>query len=306
MSVMKAPLCLHRNNATNASNTSPKLRLKLHRFWGGGGSTAHTNGHAGATSASVAATPSSAATPTSNGAAAAATQSSSKPPTRGSGTPAAVDDSALGTWGAAAVGLDRDADRERDSRRRGAAFAHYDVQSITANLSYAARLRGLLLARRRNTTTGASAASMLASGPRSATPDAATAATSTAEALDAEDVGDGNSNHLLENCPYFRNEVGGEGERVVSLTRCLPAGAAPAPAPAPVGHNTPLHRPGLACGVSVLEFPPGETHWKTGKGVSCCPYQRPPPHAAIESVDHGAQYYRRCFHGQGVYLRAKP
>ncbi|XP_034256071.1 signal-induced proliferation-associated 1-like protein 2 isoform X2 [Thrips palmi] len=59
-----------------------------------------------------------------------------------------------------------------------------------------------------------------------------------------------------------------------------------------------MHRPALACGVSVLEFPPGETHWKTGKGVSCCPYQRPPPHAAIESVDHGAQYYRRCFHGQ--------
>lgn len=55
---------------------------------------------------------------------------------------------------------------EEIARRR--AFAHYDCQSLTTNLNYAVRLRRNHLAKRRNTTTGASAASMLI---RSSTPD---------------------------------------------------------------------------------------------------------------------------------------
>lgn len=69
------------------------------------------------------------------------------------------------------------ADVEERHRRR--AFAHYDCQSLTANLGYAAKLRGILLARRRNTATGASAASAL----RASTPDEAP----------EEDAGDGKS-----------------------------------------------------------------------------------------------------------------
>lgn len=76
---------------------------------------------------------------------------------------------------------------EMDERHKRRTFAHYDCQSLTANLGYAAKLRGLLLARRRNTTTGASAASML--GTRSATPDGDSG---------DEDNGDGTSNELLE------------------------------------------------------------------------------------------------------------
>ncbi|PNF19182.1 hypothetical protein B7P43_G09603 [Cryptotermes secundus] len=144
---------------------------------------------------------------------------------------------------------------------------------MTANLGYAAKLRGLLLARRRNTTTGASAASML--GARSATPDGGDSGD--------EDAGDGRGNDLLESCPFFRNEIGGEEERVVSLTR----GQSPQNA-----QRRPLHRPPMAYGVSVLEFPPGETHWQHGT----CPYQRNP--RAIESVDQGALYYRNHFYGQ--------
>lgn len=67
------------------------------------------------------------------------------------------------------------ADVEERHRRR--AFAHYDCQSLTANLGYAAKLRGILLARRKNTATGASAASAL----RASTPDEAP----------EEDAGDG-------------------------------------------------------------------------------------------------------------------
>lgn len=73
---------------------------------------------------------------------------------------------------------------ERGGGRRRA-FAHFDVQSLTANVGYAGRLRGLqLLSRRRNTTTGASAASMLA---RASTPDSGD-----------EETGDGRGNDLLD------------------------------------------------------------------------------------------------------------
>lgn len=158
------------------------------------------------------------------------------------------------------------AEAEEIARRR--AFAHYDCQSLTTNLNYTVRLRRNLLAKRRNTATGASAASMLV---RSSTPDGE----------NEDDCGDGQSNDLVESCPFFRNEIGGEEERIVSLSRLQN------------GHNRkPLHRPPLAYGVAVLEFPPGETHWRH----STCPYQRFP--RPIENVDQGALYYRKYFAGQ--------
>uniref|UniRef100_A0A0A9ZCU3 Signal-induced proliferation-associated 1-like protein 2 n=1 Tax=Lygus hesperus TaxID=30085 RepID=A0A0A9ZCU3_LYGHE len=151
-------------------------------------------------------------------------------------------------------------------RRRG--FAHYDCRSIGANLGYAARLRSLL-SRRRNTTTGASAASTLAA--RSTTPDSIT----------EEDPGDGLTNDLLESCPFFRNEIGGEEERMVGLMRGKRK-----------TQRGPLHRPVLACGVSVLEFPPGETHWVE----PACPYNT--TNRPIEVIDQGALYYRKYFYQQ--------
>lgn len=68
----------------------------------------------------------------------------------------------------------------------------YDVlfnssRSVTANLGYAAKLRSLLLSRRRNTATGASAASMMGS----TTPDGDSG---------DEDQGDGTANDLIERC----------------------------------------------------------------------------------------------------------
>lgn len=47
-----------------------------------------------------------------------------------------------------------------EDRLRKKLFAHYDCQSLTANLTLASRLRNVL-AKRRNTTTGASAASQV-------------------------------------------------------------------------------------------------------------------------------------------------
>lgn len=160
------------------------------------------------------------------------------------------------------------ADIEERTKRR--AFAHYDCQSLTANLGYAAKLRGLLLARRRNTTTGASAAAMFTT--RSSTPDGDSA---------DEDYGDGLCNDLTESCPFFRNEIGGEEEREVSLTRLVANGKRPQ-----------IHRPTLAYGVSVLECPPNETLWNK----NTCPYQK--NSRPIEQVDNGAHYYKKYFHGQ--------
>lgn len=159
------------------------------------------------------------------------------------------------------------ADIEERTKRR--AFAHYDCQSLTANLGYAAKLRGLLLARRRNTTTGASAAAMFTT--RSSTPDGDNA---------DDDYGDGLSNDLTESCPFFRNEIGGEEEREVSLTRLVSNAKRPQ-----------IHRPSLAYGVSVLECPSSESLWNK----NTCPYQKNA--RPIEQIDNGAHYYKKYFHG---------
>ncbi|XP_065207737.1 signal-induced proliferation-associated 1-like protein 2 [Planococcus citri] len=162
---------------------------------------------------------------------------------------------------------------EVDEKQRRRAFAHYDCQSLIAKLGYGGKLKSLL-SKRRNTTTGASAASMLSG--RSTTPDGDSG---------EEDAGDGRSNELLESCPFFRNEIGGEEERVVSLTRSY--------SPSYTKHwKDPHHRPPLSCGVSILEYPVGETHWKNG----ACPYRRNTK--TIENVDEGAQYYRKYFFKQ--------
>ncbi|XP_044731781.1 signal-induced proliferation-associated 1-like protein 1 isoform X2 [Chrysoperla carnea] len=245
------------DRGTPAASTSPKLKLKLHRLWGGSSNNnaATSNGSSNSNSGH--------------------SSSASKSHHRPHGI---VDDSAVNTSttqnsNSNSVGTSS-ADMEERQRRR--AFAHYDCQSLTANLGYAAKLRGILLARRRNTTTGASAASMLT---RSSTPDGDSG---------DEDFGDGQSNDLIESCPFFRNEIGGEEARVVSLTRLQAPGSQQQQTSS---RRRPLHRPSLAYGVSVLEFPPGETHWRN----NTCPYQR--LSRPIESIDQGALYYRKYFCG---------
>lgn len=103
-------------------------------------------------------------------------------------------------WGGAATALPRQPADETLSVTEGVKrqqFAHYDCQSLMANLSYAAEIRGALLSRRRNTTTGASAASLSTRGPPLGEDT-------------VPDTGDGRSNELLECCPFFRNELGGK------------------------------------------------------------------------------------------------
>ncbi|CAO1370051.1 unnamed protein product [Diamesa tonsa] len=235
----------HRNSSiiedqVDRGNSSPKLRMKLNRLWGPG-KTGRSQSHVPSVDDN-------------NGI------------NLNVSTTSSASTNSMTTISASS------ADIEERQRRR--AFAHFDCQSLTANLGYAAKLRGLLLARRRNTTTGASAAAMHST--RSSTPDGDSA---------DEDYGDGQKNELLENCPFFRNEVGGEEEREVSLTRMQGTLV-------PGQERRAIHRPALAYGVSVLECPTGESLWKQ----ITCPFQR--GNRPIEQVDNGAHYYRNHFLGQ--------
>jgi len=92
---------------------------------------------------------------------------------------------------------------------------------------------------------------------------------------------------LYYSCPFFRNELGGEVEREVSLTQRTQAGQI-----STLNNGKLYHMPRMAYGISVLEFQSGETHWTD----SICPenYSR-----LIETTDEGDLYYRSFFFGQG-------
>ncbi|XP_064484680.1 signal-induced proliferation-associated 1-like protein 2 [Ornithodoros turicata] len=180
-----------------------------------------------------------------------------------------------------------------EEKLRKKAFAHYDCQSITADLSEASIRLASLLSKRRNTTTGASAASMLSRTPECCGP----------EDIDVEcalDNGDGRETLQLLSCPFFRNEIGGEEERAVSLNRVTcqrpqkqgKGGTKGGKLGGTVTSGVVLHRPVSACGLSVLESSTKGARWR----LKSCPYQR--PSTLIEGVDHGASYYRTYFHGK--------
>lgn len=165
-------------------------------------------------------------------------------------------------------------------------FAHFDVQSMLFDLHAAAANRGCP-APRRNTTTGASAASVTAGlrahglgGPDPAFP--STEDLNCKESLE-QDLGDDNSNDLLLSCPHFRNEIGGERERDVSFSRATagsPGGPRPEAEPALSAYRT-------NASISVLEVPKEQQRT-----------QSRPRQYSIEHVDLGARYYQDYFVGK--------
>ncbi|NXP42947.1 SI1L3 protein, partial [Leiothrix lutea] len=153
-------------------------------------------------------------------------------------------------------------------------FAHFDVQSIF----FEAVSPGAAGNQRRNTTTGASAASAGSDPVFSSTEDL-----NSKENLEL-DLGDDTSNDLLLSCPHFRNEIGGgRGERDVSFVKSNPGFSSP---PGFFTECGTVGKPTNA-GVSVLEFPKEQ--------------QRNPERLrsySVEHVDLGARYYRDYFHGK--------
>ncbi|XP_048836422.1 signal-induced proliferation-associated 1-like protein 3 isoform X1 [Brienomyrus brachyistius] len=161
-------------------------------------------------------------------------------------------------------------------------FAHFDVQSMLFDLHEASSQRAHV-AQRRNTATGASAASTVS-------PPAVEPGFSSTEDLLCPELApplgseacDDTLAPLLLSCPHFCNETGGCSERNVSFLSSW-AGVGPAGAGPAVGTRC------ANASVSVLEVPPDQqlsTRLERFK------------HYSIEHVDLGARYYRDYFHGR--------
>ncbi|XP_059522675.1 signal-induced proliferation-associated 1-like protein 3 isoform X6 [Myotis daubentonii] len=167
-------------------------------------------------------------------------------------------------------------------------FAHFDVQSMLFDLHEAAANR-VSSAQRRNTTTGASAASAMESltVSRAHGLGGLDPAFTSMEDLNykenlEQDLGDDNSNDLLLSCPHFRNEIGGECERNVSFSRASAASLG--------GTECRLADPSTYrtnASISVLEVPKEQQRT-----------QSRPQQYSIEHVDLGARYYQDYFVGK--------
>ncbi|KAJ8794591.1 hypothetical protein J1605_018886 [Eschrichtius robustus] len=170
-------------------------------------------------------------------------------------------------------------------------FAHYDVQSILFDLNEAVMNRHSVI-KRRNTTTGASAAAVasLVSGPLSHSASFSSPMGST-EDLNSKgslsmDQGDDKSNELVMSCPYFRNEIGGEGERKISLSKSNSGSFSGCES---ASFESTLSSHCTNAGVAVLEVP------KENLVLHLDRVKR----YIVEHVDLGAYYYRKFFYQKG-------
>nr|CAB3266077.1 signal-induced proliferation-associated 1-like protein 1 [Phallusia mammillata] len=123
-----------------------------------------------------------------------------------------------------------------EERRRRHHFAHYDWQSMLFSF------REVLLAmeglKRKNTTTGASKAAALAASTDSLGSKGSSINGSMEDMSifieEDEGLESNKFNELVSNCPYFRNEIGGDPERII----CISASGANASVSVQVGNNT--------------------------------------------------------------------
>lgn len=199
-------------------------------------------------------------------------------------------------------------------------FAHYDVQSVLFSISEAVANRANL-SQRKNTTTGASAASAgigpgggggpgglpgpgagaapglgpdagggggcsSGSAPMFESPLGSREDLNPKENLDV-DEGDGKSNTLVLNCPHFRNEVGGEGERRISLSRANSSSYSGMSESCSFESSLSSHC--TNAGVSVLEVP------RENQPI----HREKVKRYIIEHIDLGAYYYHKYFYGKG-------
>ncbi|XP_061816884.1 signal-induced proliferation-associated 1-like protein 2 isoform X2 [Nerophis lumbriciformis] len=189
-------------------------------------------------------------------------------------------------------------------------FAHYDVQSVLFNISEAVASRANL-SQRKNTTTGASAASAGLGGVSGSgagafpglgldcgaisyssgnsaffeSPLGSREDLNPKENLDADD-GDGKSNSLVLGCPHFRNEVGGEGERKISLSRANNANYSGVSESCSFESSLSSHC--TNAGVSVLEVP------RENQPI----HREKVKRYIIEHIDLGAYHYHKFFYGK--------
>uniref|UniRef100_A0A3Q2QKV3 Signal induced proliferation associated 1 like 2 n=1 Tax=Fundulus heteroclitus TaxID=8078 RepID=A0A3Q2QKV3_FUNHE len=163
-------------------------------------------------------------------------------------------------------------------------FAHYDVQSVLFNISEAVASRANL-SQRKNTTTGASAASAGVGAAAGGSPLGSREDLNPKENLDV-DEGDGKSNNLVLSCPHFRNEIGGEGERKISLSRANSANYSGMSESCSFESSLSSHC--TNAGVSVLEVP------RENQPI----HREKVKRYIIEHIDLGAYYYHKFFYGR--------
>ncbi|XP_053314461.1 signal-induced proliferation-associated 1-like protein 2 isoform X2 [Spea bombifrons] len=167
-------------------------------------------------------------------------------------------------------------------------FAHYDVQSMLFNVNEAMATR-TNVAKRKNITTGASAASQ--SPTSGGQPGNCESPLGSKEDLDPKDnnetdEGDGKSNDIVLSCPYFRNEIGGEGDRRVALSRANSSSSTQVSESSSFESSLSSHC--TNAGVSVLEVP------RENQPV----HREKVKRYIIEHIDLGAYYYRKYFYGK--------
>lgn len=174
-------------------------------------------------------------------------------------------------------------------------FAHFDVQSILFDLNEVAYSRQTS-AKLKNTTTGASAAAAAsASSSLSSTHSAPySSPCGSQEELSAKDsagldAGDDRSNELVLNCPCFRNEIGGEGERKISLSKLGSIGSGGSAVADGNPFESSLSTHCTNAGVAVLEVPKDSQGMHVDRGKRYI----------VEHVDLGAYYYRKYFYLRG-------
>ncbi|XP_051789915.1 signal-induced proliferation-associated 1-like protein 3 isoform X2 [Erpetoichthys calabaricus] len=170
-------------------------------------------------------------------------------------------------------------------------FAHYDVQSILFNLQEVVSNR-ICVAQRKNTTTGASAASAVSvTVSQTLSLGNLEPAFASTEDLNYKenlepDLGDSNCNDLLLSCPHFRNEIGGTPERNVSFLKSAAGFASNSDGGGFMETNLNIHCTNAS--ISVLEIT---------KDLQNCRMERL-KYYAIEHVDLGALYYHKFFHNK--------
>ncbi|XP_022067592.1 signal-induced proliferation-associated 1-like protein 1 isoform X1 [Acanthochromis polyacanthus] len=182
-------------------------------------------------------------------------------------------------------------------------FAHYDVQSILFDLNEVILLRQTA-GKRKNTTTGASAAAVAsATSTLSSTHSLPYSSPSgSQEELNSRDspsldAGEEQSNEMLLSCPCFRNEIGadGNGRRKLGAGGAgyhgLVGGGAGSSGSGTLTVEANLYETSVSthctnAGVAVLEGPKEGPSTLSEKGKQYI----------VEHVDLGAYYYRKFFY----------
>ncbi|XP_055915849.1 signal-induced proliferation-associated 1-like protein 1 isoform X2 [Eupeodes corollae] len=147
---------------------------------------------------------------------------------------------------------------DMQEQQRKRSFGHYDCQSLAAIVNYER-------ANRKISNSNIRSSADITKPLKSISPELKNS---------FQELNHGNE--LLESCSHFCNEIGGDndGRFGSKKSRAL------------------SKRPITPCSVSILESLPNETLWRVG----VCPFQS--DSCPIESVDHGAHYYKRYFYNQ--------